>query len=89
MRMTPGRLSRVLPLDDEGRAMRTYFFDVTVKVLHEGDPMKTVLYRGARAQDELAARRIVLNQLLEGGFQVVRLDRVRECGLPGGEDWAA
>jgi hypothetical protein len=58
--------------------MRTYFFDVTIKVEDQGLPVKTVVYRGAQAWNELAARRIVLNQLLEGSFQVVRIDRVAE-----------
>ena len=65
--------------------MQMFFFDVKLKVLYEGRPSKAVLYKGARAGDELAARRIVLNQFLDGGFQVVRLDRVGERGLSS--DW--
>jgi hypothetical protein len=57
-----------------------YFFDVTLKVEDRGLPIKTVLYKGARARDELSARRIILNRFLEGRFQVVRLDRVPERG---------
>jgi hypothetical protein len=58
--------------------MRIYFFDVTVKVMHHDVPIKVVLYKGARAIDELTARRKILNRLLEGRFQVVRIDRVHE-----------
>ena len=68
--------------------MPMYFFDVTLAVRHEGRPIQTVVYRGARAADELTARRIVLNQFLDRGFQVVRLDRVREPGPEIlGETW--
>ena len=68
--------------------MPMYFFDVTLKVRHEGLPIKTVVSRGARAADDLAARRIILNQFLKRGFQVVRLDRVREPGAEiVGESW--
>jgi hypothetical protein len=65
---------------------RMYFFDVTLKVLHEDCPAKVVLYKGARARDELTARRIILNQFFDRGFQVVRLDRVQERCLQGGID---
>jgi hypothetical protein len=58
--------------------MRMYFFDVTVKVMHHDVPEKVVIYKGARARDELTARRKILNQLLEKRFQVVRIDRVPE-----------
>ena len=58
--------------------MRIHFFDVTVKVEHDGRPLRAVLYKAARAESELAARRIVLNQYLEAGFQVLRLERVPE-----------
>ena len=58
--------------------MRMYFFDVTVKVIHRDFPEKVVVYKAARAVDELTARRIILNQFLAGGFQVVRIDRVGE-----------
>lgn len=58
--------------------MRMYFFDVTVKVVQDEAPRKVVLYKGARASDELAARRKLLNRLLDRGFQVVRIDRIRE-----------
>jgi hypothetical protein len=68
----------VVPLDVEIAEMFTYFFDVTVKVTHHDVPIKVVLYKGARASDELTARREILNRLLEGRFQVVRIDRVRE-----------
>ena len=69
--------------------MPMYFFDMTLAVRHEGLPIKTVVYRGARAADELTARRIVLNQFLDRRFQVVRLDRVREPGPEIlGESWA-
>ena len=68
--------------------MPMYFFDMTLAVRHEGLPIKTVVYRGARAADELTARRIVLNQFLDRGFHVVRLDRVREPGPELlGETW--
>jgi hypothetical protein len=58
--------------------MHMYFFDVTVKVMHEDGPGKVVLYKAARARDELTARRKILEQLLQGRFQVVRIDRVPE-----------
>jgi hypothetical protein len=58
--------------------MRMYFFDVTVKVIHRDVPRKVLVYKGARARDELTARRIILNQFLDGGFQVVRIDRIGE-----------
>jgi hypothetical protein len=61
--------------------MRIYFFDVTVKVMHRDGPGQVVLYKAARAGDELTARRKILEQLLQGRFQVVRIDRVPErCG---------
>ena len=66
--------------------MRMYFFDVTLKVLDHGQPAKVVLYKGARARDELTARRVILNQFFKGGFQVVRLDRVQERCLQAGTD---
>jgi hypothetical protein len=62
--------------------MRMYFFDVTVKVMHRDVPDKVVLYKGARARDELAARRKILDQFLERRFQVVRIDRVSERCAP-------
>jgi hypothetical protein len=37
-----------------------------------------VVYKAARACDELTARRKILNQFLNRGFQVVRIDRVKE-----------
>lgn len=58
--------------------MGMYFFDVTVKVVHQDVPRKVVVYKAARASDELTARRKILNQLLRGRFQVVRIDRVPE-----------
>lgn len=58
--------------------MRMYFFDATVRVQHEGRSVEVVLYKAARAEDELTARRAVLNRFFEGGFQVVRLERVEE-----------
>ncbi len=58
--------------------MTMYFFDVTVKVADRGEARTVVIYKGARARDELTVRRKILNQLLEGRFQVVRIDRVRE-----------
>jgi hypothetical protein len=58
--------------------MTMYFFDVTVKVMHQDVPRKVMVYKAARARDELTARRKLLNQFLNGGFQVVRIDRVRE-----------
>lgn len=62
--------------------MRMFYFDVTLKVEAAGLPVKTVIYRAARAWNELSARRVILNQLLAGGFQVVRIDRVAErCPL--------
>jgi hypothetical protein len=65
-------------LEGENPTMKMYFFDVTLKVDDHGIPTKTVIYKGARAWNELTARRIVLYQFLEGGFQVVRIDRVPE-----------
>jgi hypothetical protein len=64
--------------DREGTIMRMYFFDVTVKVMHNGIHEKVVFYKAARGFRELAARRVILNQLLAAGFQVARIDRVEE-----------
>ncbi len=62
--------------------MRMFFFDVTIKVEADGLAVKTIIYRAARAWNELSARRHILNPLLEEGFQVVRIDRVPErCTL--------
>ncbi len=62
--------------------MRMFFFDVTLKVEADGLPVKVVIYRAARAWNELSARRLVLNPLLAGGFQVLRIDRVTDrCHL--------
>lgn len=58
--------------------MRMYFFDVTLKVMNQGVPEKVVVYKAARAFNELSARRTILNHLLVQGFQVVRIDRVEE-----------
>jgi glycosyltransferase A (GT-A) superfamily protein (DUF2064 family) len=58
--------------------MRMYFFDVTLKVKHDDVSEKVVVYKAARAFNELSARRVVLNPFLAGGFQVVRIDRVEE-----------
>ncbi|MHB1558198.1 MAG: hypothetical protein ACYC61_12105 [Isosphaeraceae bacterium] len=58
--------------------MRMFFFDVTIKVEADGLPVKIVIYRAARAWNELSARRAILNPLLAGGFQVVRIDRIAE-----------
>ena len=63
--------------------MRMHFFHVTIKVEHQGRPMEPILYKGARAGDELTARRIILDRYLERGFRVVRLERVGER-TPGG-----
>ena len=66
--------------------MRMYFFDVTVKVMHHEFPENVLVYRAARAVNELTARRIILNQFLAGGFQVVRIDRVGERCLQADDD---
>ena len=66
--------------------MRMYFFDVTLKVVHQGVPEKVVVYKAARAFNELSARRVLLNQFLAGGFQVVRIDRVEERCLQGDDN---
>jgi hypothetical protein len=58
--------------------MRMFYFDVIVKVTHDEISHTVVLFKGARAADELTARRKVLDRLLEKRFQVVRIDRVRE-----------
>jgi hypothetical protein len=63
-----------------------YFFDVTVKVMHHEFPENVLVYRAARAVNELTARRIILNQFLAGGFQVVRIDRVGERCLQADDD---
>jgi hypothetical protein len=55
-----------------------FFFDVTLKVINRGVAEKVVVYKGARGFRELDARRVILNQLLAEGFQVVRIDRVPE-----------
>jgi hypothetical protein len=74
----PARINSRLIIDGEGITMRMYYFDVTVKVMHNGVAEKVVIYKGARGLRELSARRIILNQFLAGGFQVVRIDRVPE-----------
>ncbi len=66
--------------------MRMDFFDVTVKGTHQDIPRKVVLYKGARAGDELTARRILLERFLKDRFQVVRIDRVPERCLRIGRD---
>lgn len=66
--------------------MRMYFFDVTLKVMNNGAPEKVVVYKAARAFNELAARRTILNQLLARAFQVVRIDRVQERCLQQSQD---
>jgi hypothetical protein len=58
--------------------MRMFFFDVTLRVVHEGRPTDVVLYKGARARDELAARRAVLGRYHDAGLQVLRLGRAAE-----------
>ena len=58
--------------------MRMFFFDVTLKVTQHGVPEKVVVYKAARALNELSARRLILNRFLAEGFQVVRIDRVEE-----------
>ena len=67
--------------------MCMYFFDVTVKVTHQDIPRMVVLYKGARAGDELTARRVLLERFLKDGFQVVRIDRVPERCIRIGSDW--
>jgi hypothetical protein len=46
--------------------------------LHNGVAEKVVVYKAARAFNELSARRMILNSFLAEGFQVVRIDRVEE-----------
>ncbi|MGE3818064.1 MAG: hypothetical protein AB7I30_01390 [Isosphaeraceae bacterium] len=58
--------------------MRIYFFDVTVKVQHEGRAVQTVVRKSARAADDHQARRNVLDHYLRRGHQVVRLTPVEE-----------
>lgn len=66
--------------------MHMYYFDVTMKVMHRDAPEKVVLYKAARARNELAARRLLLNQFFNRRFQVVRIDRVGErCFEAGGK----
>ena len=66
--------------------MRMYFFDVTLKVVNNDVPEKVVVYKAARALNELGARRIILNQFLAEGFRVVRIDRVAERSLKAGDE---
>lgn len=66
--------------------MTLYYFDVTIRVHHEGMAIDTVVYKAARADDELTARRCVLNRYLTAGFQVVRLRRVIERTPHGAVD---
>ncbi len=58
--------------------MRVYFLDVTLKVEHQGRPVRAVVPKAARADSELSARRSVLDHYLVLGFQVIRLDRAGE-----------
>ena len=63
--------------------MRMFFFDVTLRVVHEGRPVDVALYKGVRAADELAARRTLLGRFLDDGFQVLRLGRAAERSRGG------
>lgn len=58
--------------------MRIFFFDVTVKVQHDGRAVQTIVRKSARAVHEHNARRIVLDFYLRKGFQVLRLTPVEE-----------
>lgn len=58
--------------------MNLFFFEVTLRVVHQGRPTDTVLFKSARASSEHLARRAVLSALLDDGFQVVRLRWVEE-----------
>lgn len=62
---------------------RMFYFDVTVRVAHEGRPIDVSLTKGARAADGLTARRAVLGRFLDRGFQVLRLEPVAEGRLGG------
>lgn len=75
---TAAPFRRPLILEVEDSLMTMYFFDVTLRVVENGEPFDLVLYKAARAQDELSARRAILNRYLKGGFQVRRLERVAE-----------
>jgi hypothetical protein len=55
--------------------MSLYFFDVTVRVVHDGRPTDVVLRKAARAASEHQARRAVLDRYLDAGFQVAKLRR--------------
>lgn len=66
--------------------MPLYFFDVTIRVQHEGKALDTVVYKGARAENEHGARRVVLDRYLAAGLQVVRLRRVVERSPRGKVD---
>ena len=63
--------------------MRMFFFDVTLRVVHDGRPMDMMLYKGIRATDEHAARRTLLGRFLDDGFQVLRLGRAAERSRGG------
>jgi hypothetical protein len=54
--------------------MKTYMFNITLRVQHDGKLMNVVVCRGFRAETELAARREVFKDMLNTGFQVKRID---------------
>ena len=58
--------------------MTMFYFDVTLRIVHEGRRMDVALYKGVRAANELAARRAILDRFLDDGVQVVRLGRAAE-----------
>jgi hypothetical protein len=66
----------MIPKKGWGETMRMYYFDATVRVQHDGRPLDAVIHKGARAEDELAARRLILDHFFESGFQVLKLRRV-------------
>ncbi len=63
--------------------MRMFFFDVSLRVVHEGRLMDFMVYKGVRAADEHAARRTLLGRFLDDGFQVLRLGRAAERSRGG------
>jgi hypothetical protein len=60
-----------------------FFFDVTLRVVHEGRPMDMMLYKGVRAAGEHPARRALLDRFLDDGFQVLRLGCAAERSRGG------
>lgn len=54
--------------------VKTHMYYVKVRVLHEGKPLETRLVKGYKTDSDHSARRFILNELLNQGYQVVDID---------------